>query len=88
MKFQRIGTGLPIAKIAFLSLLLLAGTGRVYAVDQDLPPPADSAGASNGNAAMPEVPALKEDESIPAPSIGDQALPAPSVDRGKRRPIR
>jgi hypothetical protein len=94
MKFQRIGTGLPNAKIAnfvlLLSMLLLAGAGRAYAVDEDLPPPSDSGGASSGAsgggaAAMPEAPALKEDESIPAPSIGDQALPEPSVDRGQEK---
>ena len=42
MKFQWIGTGQVFARMAIFSLLLLAGAHNAYAVDEDIPPPADS----------------------------------------------
>jgi len=90
MKSPLIGTGQVFARIVFFSLLLLAGAHTAQAVDEDIPPPADSdipaprtslpaTKSPNDNAV------LNEDESIPAPSLGDDALPEPSVDRGQEK---
>jgi hypothetical protein len=90
MKFQRIGTGQVFARMAILSLLLLAGGHTAFAGDEDIPPPADS-DIPAPRTSLPETKTpndsavLNEDESIPAPSLGDDALPEPSVDRGQEK---
>jgi len=74
MKFQRIG---KLTRIVTLSSMLCMAAAS-YAVDEDLPPP-------TGEPAIPstDTPAPIEDESLPAPSLGDEALPEPSADRGQ-----
>jgi hypothetical protein len=90
MKFQWIGTGQVFARMAILSLLLLAGANAAFAGDEDMPPPADSdIPAPRTSLPVTKTPndsaVLNEDESIPAPSLGDDALPEPSVDRGQEK---
>src|SRR5262245_11024103 len=92
MKFQRIGTLYPVARIAIFSMLLLTASlpaPRAYAVDEDIPPPADAElpapKSSVGPAKTATESPLSEDENIPAPSLGDEALPEPSVDRGQEK---
>lgn len=88
MKFQRIGTGQNLARIATFSLLLLA-SASAYAVDEDIPPPADAdipaprTMVEHKKSATEST--LGDDENIPAPSLGDESLPEPSVDRGQER---
>ncbi|MGZ3703916.1 MAG: hypothetical protein ACXVB8_12455 [Bdellovibrionota bacterium] len=70
-------------------MLLLVGAGA-YAMDEDIPPPADSEiPAPQSSVGATKTPndsaALNEDESIPAPSLGDESLPEPSVDRGQEK---
>jgi hypothetical protein len=90
MKFQRIGTGSALARMAIFPLLLLALAGAsARAADEDLPPPAENdipaPRTSVGPKKSPTESPLSEDESIPAPSLGDESLPEPSVDRGQER---
>ena len=88
MKFQWIGSGLYFARCATFSLLLLGGS-PAWAVDEDMPPPSEpelsAPKSSTGSKKTPNDSVLNEDESIPAPSIGDEALPEPSVDRGQEK---
>lgn len=76
--------------MAILSLLLLAGAPAAYAADEELPPPAESeVPAPRSSLPATKTPGdnavLNEDESIPAPSLGDDALPEPSVDRSQEK---
>jgi hypothetical protein len=75
--------------MAVFSMLLLGGA-PAFAVDEDIPPPADSEAPFPGSSVGParttnDSNVLNEDESIPAPSLGDDALPEPSVDRGQEK---
>ena len=82
MKFQRIGTGSPfgsLARMAAFSLLLLAAAPSAKAVDEDIPPPADAElpapRTTVPSVKTPNDSVLNEDESIPAPSLGEESLP-------------
>ena len=90
MKFQRIGIGPVFAWMAIFSMLLLAAA-PAFAVDEDIPPPADSdipaPRSSTPPSKTPNASPLNEDESIPAPRLGDESLPEPSVDRGQEKAI-
>ena len=92
MKFQRIGTGSPfgsLARMAAFSLLLLAAAPSAKAVDEDILPPADAElpapRTTVPSVKTPNDSVLNEDESIPAPSLGEESLPEPSVDRGQEK---
>jgi len=84
MKFQRIGT----ATLLLFILLFVGSSAVAFAADEDMPPPADTTAPTPtvptpGVSGNPATNPLSEDESIPAPSLGDEALPEPSVDRGQ-----
>jgi hypothetical protein len=88
MKFQRIGTGAAPRMVAFsvtlATLFFVAATA--FAVDEDLPPP-DAGELQVPRATSPTSTAVQiEDETLPSPSLGDDALPEPSADRGQENP--
>ena len=66
------------------TLLFVAATA--LAVDEDLPPP-DAGELQVPSASSPTSTAVQiEDETLPSPSLGDDALPEPSADRGQENP--
>lgn len=70
--------------VVYSTLFLFAAAA--WAVDEDLPPP-DAGELQIPSYSSPTSTAVQmEDETLPSPSLGDDALPEPSADRGQENP--
>ncbi len=100
MKFQWIGTGCQgpvravekVARIAIITLMLLSSGIALAAEDEDIPPPADAEAPAAKAPAISKAPGAEaappvtEDDTIPAPSLGEETLPEPSANRAEENP--